>query len=564
MAAAASQGDAPPTIVAEATNALGLSSLDPATLIGLTGAIAALLLILKSIVSLLLVRLVFRFLADRSAGVSASLSSKFFACDLTVVQSRPSQEIAYALGRGTNAAVLNILGAGMVLISEVTLLALLGAALLFIDPIVTIGAIAFFVIVAGFLQRPLSRWAGRLGSTMAEADIAAITLVQEGVAGYREVSVLDRRDYYRSSYRDQRYRSAGAIGDMQFMSMVPKNTMEVAMVLGALVLALAQFMTQDATVAIATLVVFLAAASRVMPSLLRMQGALATAHASRAAAVMAYDLADMLGQVAEPPRTSHSALEIRQRIADGNPNFDPRIEVRSISVTYPGSTVRALDDVSISLTSGKSLALVGSTGAGKSTLADVILGVIEPDDGLMLIGGIAPRSASKRWSGAIAYVPQDVALTQGTVRANVALGLPPEAIDDDLVWGALDRAHLADFLRSQREGIDTLVGERGVRLSGGQRQRLGLARGLYSGPRLLVLDEATSALDAETERAIADTLAGLEGYVTTVTIAHRLATVRHADVVAYMESGRIVACGTFDEVRVAVPSFNHQAKLLGL
>jgi ABC-type multidrug transport system fused ATPase/permease subunit len=164
----------------------------------------------------------------------------------------------------------------------------------------------------------------------------------------------------------------------------------------------------------------------------------------------------------------------------------------------------------------------------------------------------------------VAYVPQDVAMANGTVRENVALGLPVEIIDDDWVWDALNRAHLGEFLRDSREGLDTVIGEHGIKLSGGQRQRLGIARALYTRPKLLVLDEATSALDAETEQAIANTLQELEGNVTTVTIAHRLATIRHCDLVVYLEGGRAQAQGSFSEVRALAPQFDRQAQLLGL
>jgi ABC-type multidrug transport system fused ATPase/permease subunit len=223
-----------------------------------------------------------------------------------------------------------------------------------------------------------------------------------------------------------------------------------------------------------------------------------------------------------------------------------------------------LDSVSLNISSSQSVALVGSTGAGKSTLADVILGVLLPDSGSVLISGVQPFESVQQWPGAMAYVPQDVAVLTGSVRENVALGIPSEFIDDSLVWGALERAHLADFLRSSRDGIETLVGENGVQLSGGQRQRLGIARALYSRPRLLVLDEATSALDAETERLVTETLDSLAGEVTLIIIAHRLATVRHCDQVIYLADGRITGSGTFSEVRAQVPDFDRQAQLLGL
>jgi ABC-type multidrug transport system fused ATPase/permease subunit len=174
------------------------------------------------------------------------------------------------------------------------------------------------------------------------------------------------------------------------------------------------------------------------------------------------------------------------------------------------------------------------------------------------------NDAINLWPGALAYVPQNVAMINGTVRENVALGLPADAIDEDRVWHSLQQAHLAEFLSDSRNGLDTLIGERGVRLSGGQRQRLGLARALYSRPKLLVLDEATSALDAETEVLIADALAALSDEVTTVTVAHRLAPIRHSDIVVYLEDGYIRALGSFEEVRESSSAFHRQATLLGL
>ena len=213
---------------------------------------------------------------------------------------------------------------------------------------------------------------------------------------------------------------------------------------------------------------------------------------------------------------------------------------------------------------GTSTAIVGATGSGKSTLVDVILGVLDIDSGEVLVADATPGLAVGRWPGAIAYVPQDVAVLSGTVRENVALGLPTEAIDDGLVSEALERAHLADFLRDSREGLETVVGENGVRLSGGQRQRLGIARALYSRPRLIVLDEATSALDAETESLVTNTLESLAGEVTLIVVAHRLATVRKCNQVLYLDEGRIVASGSFDHVRRVVADFDRQAELLGL
>ncbi len=240
------------------------------------------------------------------------------------------------------------------------------------------------------------------------------------------------------------------------------------------------------------------------------------------------------------------------------------LSIQSASLSYPGADRPAVDDASLEVEPGKSLALVGPTGAGKSTLADLILGVLEPERGSVHVSGVRPTEAVTKWPGAMSYVPQEVVVLNGTIRENVALGLPSEAIDDEMVWQALERSQLAETLLREREGLDTMVGEHGVRLSGGQRQRLGLARALYTRPRFMVLDEATSALDAGTEQAVSEALRELSGDVTLVVVAHRLATIRHCDQIIYVEEGRIQARGTFDEVRALQPNFDRQAELLGL
>lgn len=564
LATSTAQGTAVPTAVTELLSRAGLDDLSPTALLALIGGVAALLFVCKSMVSLIVVRRVYKFLANRAAMVSATLSARFFSSSLLVVQAKPSQEAAFALGPGTNAAVLGVLGAAMVIATELTLLVVLGVALLFVDPFVTIGAVAYFALLAALMQRPLARWAQRIGKTMAETDVASTTIVQEGIDCYREVSVLDRRAHYRDRYRDQRYESTNAAANAQFLNLIPKSAMEVALVVGAVLLVVSQALTQDAITAIGTLVIFLAAGTRVMPSILRLQAGLAVGHNSTSIANSTFLLVERFDADTSDPKDSLPAAAIRAAIEKGHADFSPTVEVCEVSLTYPGASQPSLSGVSTVLGVGRSLALVGATGAGKSTLADVILGVLRPDSGVVRIGGLGPAEAAVRWPGAIAYVPQNVAIGNGTVRDNVALGLPEGAIDDDRVWEALARAHLADFLRASRDGLETKIGERGVRLSGGQRQRLGVARALYTQPRLLVLDEATSALDAETEHAIAATLQELEGDVTTITVAHRLATIRNSDVVLYLEHGLVRASGTFDEVRAAVPRFDNQAHLLGL
>ena len=399
---------------------------------------------------------------------------------------------------------------------------------------------------------------------MASADIASLNAVQEAMAAYREVTVSDRRSLYVDRIQGLRWQAARVLADAQFIGLFPKYMFEAALVIGGFTLAAVLFATQDSITATATLALFLAAGTRVMPSILRLQGAALGLRGAAAAAGPTFELATELGNPLEAPEDAPALAAIRARIHMGNPDLDPSVALTDVWVTYPGSVTPAIQGVTLEVAAGSSLALVGRSGAGKSTLADVVLGVVSPERGQATIGGLSPSAAITKWPGGISYVPQEVVLANGTVRSNVALGLPDGAIDDDMVWEALQRAHFSTALVDQREGLDTLVGERGVRLSGGQRQRLGIARALYTRPRLLVLDEATSALDAETEQAIAGMIADLEGVVTTIVIAHRLSTVRGVDQVVYLDNGRLLGQGTFDEVATQIPAFRRQAELMGL
>lgn len=564
LAAASVQHTAPPPQIENIAAAFGLGQLSTEGLAAAVGLIAAVLLLIKSGLAILIMRRILRFLANRSAAISTRLAATLLSRPLLEAQARPSQQVAYALGSSVNFAITVVLSSAGTIVAEGALLLLLGTALLLIDPVVTVVTIAYFALIVALLQRLLGDWAARAGQAGANADVASTTTIQEALLSYREVSVSDRRGFFRDRFSEFRNRSARANADNQLIGMLPKYLMEAALVFGATLLAVSQFLTSDPISAIATLALFLAAGTRVMPSLVRMQTAATGLRAASGGAEMAYELAEQLKHFAVPERPSLAASVIRDRIDRGNPDFVPTLEIVGVTLTYPDAETAALRDVSCRVAAGESLALVGATGAGKSSLTDVILGVIDPDVGSVAISGLPPADAVIKWPGGIGYVPQEVALSNGSVRENIALGLPREAIDDERVWEALERSHIADFLRSSREGLDTLIGERGVRLSGGQRQRLGIARALYTRPQLLVLDEATSSLDAETEHAIASTFKALEGDVTTVTVAHRLATIRHADLVLYLEHGHVLARGSFEEVRSAVPHFERQAKLLGL
>jgi ABC-type multidrug transport system fused ATPase/permease subunit len=341
------------------------------------------------------------------------------------------------------------------------------------------------------------------------------------------------------------------------MPYLSKYIIESTVIVGALLIGAYQFIYEDTAQAVATIAIFLAAGTRIAPAILRVQQSSLQIRSSMGAATPTLELIEVLG-VSPLERAAHTDLAL------DHVGFEPTISAKDLLLTYPSGIKPAIEGVSLDIPVGTSVAVVGPSGAGKTTLIDVLLGVLVPDMGSIKISGQSPSMAVRKWPGAIAYVPQDVAIVSGTIRENVALGYPIDLATDEIVQNAIKIAQLEDFISKLPEGIDTQVGERGAKLSGGQRQRLGIARAMFTAPKLLVLDEATSALDGGTEASISKSIDSLRGQTTVILIAHRLSTVRGADQVVYMADGKVVATGKFDFVRNAVPDFDHQAKLMGL
>lgn len=548
-----------------APDLVNLFEAEPVTTVLWLAVAAGVVLVTKSAVSFLIFRRSFRFLANRQAIISGRLASQLLKQPLIVVQQRTSQESSFALVQGVNALTMGVLGGAVVMVSEGAVLIVLLVVLILVDPFVALFALLFFGAVGMVLYLLLGGWVRRLGHSFATTEVTSIASVQQAVRTYRETAVAGRRALIIERFQGLRWQAASVQANLQIVNAIPKYIFEVALIVGAGLLAYFQILTKDVVAAAAIIAVFLAAASRIVPALLRLQGAVFGLRSSSGVAAATFELSSQVGQVHVDVISSQDVLnKMETGIQSGYSNFNPDVLVSGVTLTYPGADSAALSGVSLSVRSGESLAVVGPTGAGKSTLVDVLLGVVEPDVGIVRIGGLKPSEVAHRMPGSIGYVPQDVAVVDGSVRENVALGVPSELVDDEAVWQALARASIDDLLRMDRQGLETSVGENGIRLSGGQRQRLGLARALYTRPRLLVLDEATSALDVETEHAISSALSALEGEVTLVVIAHRLATIRHSDKVAYLDKGRLEAIGTFEEVRQMEPNFDKQAGLSGL
>jgi ABC-type multidrug transport system fused ATPase/permease subunit len=328
-------------------------------------------------------------------------------------------------------------------------------------------------------------------------------------------------------------------------------------ILGGVAIAGFQFLINDASRAVATLAIFIAAGTRIAPAVLRVQQGAIQIKGNLAVATPSLDLIDEL-------ENTNLLKSSDSEFRTNHEGFIASISIRNCFFQYPGAIKPAVNDASIEVKKGEVVVFVGSSGAGKSTIVDLLLGVLEPDIGTISISNSSPRKVFEEWPGAVAYVPQDVLIFNGTIRENIALGFEPTSIPEEALLDALEKAQLLDYVRTLPGGLDSEVGDRGARMSGGQRQRLGIARALLTQPQLLVLDEATSALDGETESNIAEGVQSLRGDVTVVMIAHRLSSVRNADKVIYLHEGRVEFVGTFEEVRAAVPDFDRQASLMGL
>jgi ABC-type multidrug transport system fused ATPase/permease subunit len=551
------ESETSPGKVATVLRLMRLDEFSLQTQAAILGVSAVLLLIGRTILSVIFVRRTLFFLSRRGASISSSLFSKVISQSLQGIQKHSSQEYLFSITGGVETITLRILAQFVTLISDGSLLFVMAVGLLVVDPILAITSFIALGLVSFTLYRMMHSRAKKLGLLNSQTDIRSRESITEALTTYREISVKNRQSYYVKEVSDARMQIANILAENNFMPYMSKYVIESTVVVAALLISAMQFLMTDAIHAISTLSVFLAAGTRIAPAILRLQQGAIQIQSGLGNAATTLEMIDELNST----KLTQTELSQFSTIHSG---FTPEIVISELSLIYQGQDVPALSGIDLSIEPGSITAIVGPSGAGKTSLIDVLLGVSTPGEGSALISQLDPRAAISKWPGAIAYVPQDISIANRTIGENVALGFDFEKIGKDLIWRALETAQLADFVRNLPSGLETHVGDRGTKLSGGQRQRLGIARALVTSPKLLVLDEATSALDGKSERDVSDAIQGLKGSVTVVMIAHRLSTVRSADQVIYMEKGKILARGTFDEVRSAVPNFDSQAKLMGL
>jgi len=557
LAITGSQAKAPGNRVAEALRILHIEHQDLQTQATIIGFLAAGLLILKTVLSVIFVRRTIFFLSRRSASISANLISRVLAQPLIKLQSRSMQQTLYGVTIGVDSIVIGVLNTSVLVISDISLLAILATGLFFVDPAVALSTFIVFSSIGYLLFRLLQVRAIRLGEEQRILSIESSEKTLEVLNSYREIVVRNRRGFYANELGRIRYRLADVEAERNFMPNISKYVIEVTVVLGSLAIAALQCVVNDAAHAIAVLSVFTAASTRIAPAVLRLQQGAVTVKSNVGSASPSLDLVEEFAKL-------QSEESVVDRLDFSHDGFSAKIELKNLNLTYPTKTIPAVSGVSLTIQPGEAVAFVGPSGAGKTSVIDLILGVLEPDSGEATIQGLKPLEAIRKWPGAIGYVPQDVMISNGTIKENVSLGFSATEFTDEDIWKALEVAQLSGFVSELPEGLDTKVGDRGTKLSGGQRQRLGIARAMFTRPKLLVLDEATSSLDGGTEASITDAIHNLKGGVTIVMIAHRLSTVKESDTIFYMSEGHLRKFGTFEEVRRSIPDFDKQAQLMGL
>lgn len=514
-------------------------------------------LTLRTLATVMITRKTLYYLARKAAVVSTDLISRFLSQPLLKVRETSSQATHFSVTYGATIVILGIVGTAVTAISDIFVLTVLAVGLFLLDPILAFSTLTIFVIVALATYKLSSSRARNLGIESSALLIKSDEKISEVLNSYREVFVRNRREFYAREIGEIRLRVAETSAELQFMPNVSKYVIELTLVIGALVIGALQFTLLDAGQAVASLGVFLAAGTRIAPAIMRIQQGATVIKSNIGVANPTLELIDSLRYV-KRDEIVEDAINLDYQ------NFQPSVSIRHLSFKYPNSSKENLSEVNLEILPGQKVAIVGASGAGKTTLVDMLLGILEPDSGLVQISGESPLAAIKKWSGAIAYVPQDVLLFKGSIRENICLGYPKEIISDEEIWNALEKAQIASFVRSLSDGLGAQVGEKGSKLSGGQRQRFGIARALVTRPKLLVLDEATSSLDGATEAILSKTFSNLDAKMTMVVVAHRLSTIRAVDVVHFLNEGRVIASGTFEEVRNQVPDFDEQARLMGL
>lgn len=538
--------------------AFGVDSFSFQKQVAVLGAVATVLLVTRTLLSLYFSRKILNYLSRQAALLSSELISKLLSKDLLTLRQRSSQENLYSVTTGVNILYLTLIASLLALFTDLFLMIILFFGIFSVDKVMAFITLSIFTLVSVALYYRVQKRISRLSESIVTLTIETNEKFLEAINSFRELFVRNRLSFYRSHLKDLRLKQAKSAAELAFIPNLSKYAIEITLVVGSVAICAIQFMLKDASGAVTALSVFLAASSRMAPAVLRIQGGFIAIKSCFGSVERVLSLIKSLENHDSEIDSSPAPLELEHK------GFEPRIVLNNVTYSYPGNIVPTISEASLEVKPGEVIALVGPSGSGKSTLIDIMLGILKPNSGTVKISGVSPLQAINTWPGAISYVPQETGITSDSIKGNVAMGFPVREQIDPVIIEAIRIAQLESVLYENNLSLESDVGEAGSKLSGGQKQRLGIARALYLKPKLIVLDEATSSLDGQTESDLSEAIYNLRGQVTVVLIAHRLSTVKKSDKIIYIEGGKILTIGSFEEVRSRIPNFQTQATLMGL
>jgi ABC-type multidrug transport system fused ATPase/permease subunit len=469
-----------------------------------------------------------KFVFQLQASLSQRIFSGYLYQPYTFHLQRNSSQLIQTVSNETAQFARSAMLPGMMLITETLVLIGICTLLLTIEPLGAILIILIMVFAGGFFYRYSRKRSVEWGKARQHHEGKCIQHVQQGLGGAKEVKLLGREENFIEQFARHSTASAKVWERQITLQVLPRLWLELLAVisLAALVLTMLWKGTSLDSI-VPTLGLFAAAAFRLMPSFNRVLTALQNLRFALPVTTRLVNELSLFNQESQKNNEETFA-------------FQNQVRISNVSYTYPQAGKPSLTELTISIPYGTSIGIIGSSGAGKSTLVDVLLGLLKPTAGQVLVDGQNIQSNLQGWMRQIGYVPQTIYLTDDSLRNNIAFGVPADEVNEAAIHKAIEAAQLEEFVGSLAEGLDTIVGERGVRLSGGQRQRIGIARALYNDPEILILDEATSALDTQTESDVMDAINALHGKKTIVIIAHRLSTLQQCDTIIHIEHGHLI------------------------
>jgi ABC-type multidrug transport system fused ATPase/permease subunit len=508
--------------------------------------------IVKSLYMIAFAYLEARYLYNRRYIISHRLMNAYMHAPYTFHLERNTAELLRNATGEIN-VISNIIISNILTMAKHTVMAVsIFTLLLVVEPLITLIVFVLSIVGAGgfllFTQKKMKRF----GEEEQERRMQMIKAVYQGLGGIKEARVLNREQEFVDRYKKESFASTRLMAYIKFIQQIPKPMVETTAIIGMLLIsALLVWQGRPMSAIIPILTLFGMATVRLMPSVQMLSSLYAN---------LRYNLVSLDPIYNDQVLLADANIKLnRDRRKKEQLKLENEIEIEDLTYQYPNSDEMAVDGVSFKIKKGEAIALIGESGAGKTTMVDLLLGLLEPTRGGIYVDDKNVQEHLSGWQKNIGYIPQSIYLADESLRRNIAFGLPEDQIDDELIHNAVKLAQLGKLVKTLPDGLDTIVGEHGTRLSGGQRQRVGIARALYHNPQILIMDEATSALDNITEKHIIEAIEKLKGERTIVMIAHRLTTVMNCDQLYLMSEGKIIKNGTYTELMEKSVEFREMA-----